>query len=286
MPRDVRFWRNVVIVSVAHIAIIIGLVRWNRAAARVSLQSIVWMSAGITDVAVKTGQEQMARMTEKRPENEKPPKTEELIEPSVTPVPSDLQLPSRTPSPTPVMTPSPKPSITPTPPKVTAKTPKPSKKKPIAASATPKPASKKKATPAEEEKKDGEDREEATRIVPANANAGNSSESGSSGSQGTSRAPEFSWYGKMLHDRFYGEWVQPKTSTAMGAKISAVARIRIEKDGRISNFAIVKPSGNVVVDESVAAVGKRVTHVDPLPAGLASTAHYEVNINFELNPEP
>ena len=89
----------------------------------------------------------------------------------------------------------------------------------------------------------------------------------------------------MLHDRFYSEWVQPKTSTAVGTKISALVRIRIEKDGRISSFTIVKPSGNIVVDESVAAVGERVKQVDPLPTGLGSGAHYEVTINFELSPE-
>jgi TonB family protein len=68
--------------------------------------------------------------------------------------------------------------------------------------------------------------------------------------------------------------------------MSALVRIRIERDGRISKFTLVRPSGNVVVDESVAAVAKRVTQVDPLPAGLAGGAYYEVNINFELNPEP
>lgn len=92
-------------------------------------------------------------------------------------------------------------------------------------------------------------------------------------------------YGKMLHDRFYSEWIQPTTSVAIGAKISALVRIRIEKDGRVSNFTIVRPSGNVVVDESVAAVAKRVTQVDPLPKSLGSGAYYEMNINFELNPE-
>jgi TonB family protein len=90
----------------------------------------------------------------------------------------------------------------------------------------------------------------------------------------------------MLHDRFHSEWIQPTTSVAVGAKMSALVRIRIERDGRISKFTLVRPSGNVVVDESVAAVAKRVTQVDPLPTGLAGGAYYEVNINFELNPEP
>ena len=108
---------------------------------------------------------------------------------------------------------------------------------------------------------------------------------GSTEASGTARSSEFSWYGKMLHDRFYSEWIQPTTSVVVGAKVSALVRIRIEKDGRISKFTLVRPSGNVVVDESVAAVAKRVTQVDPLPNGLGRGPFYEVNINFELNPE-
>ena len=62
-----------------------------------------------------------------------------------------------------------------------------------------------------------------------------------------------------------------------------LAKIRIEKDGRISDFKIVRPSGNVVVDESVQVVGKKVTRVDALPTGIGNGGHYDVNINFALN---
>jgi len=41
----------------------------------------------------------------------------------------------------------------------------------------------------------------------------------------------------------------------------------------------------VVVDESVEAIAKRVTQVDPLPSGLVKGAYYDVQINFELNAE-
>src|SRR5437879_13044068 len=83
----------------------------------------------------------------------------------------------------------------------------------------------------------------------------------------------------MLHDRFYREWEQPTTVVTSGAKLSALAKIRIEKDGRISDFKIVRSSGNVVVDESVEAVGKKVTQVDALPAGIGSGGHYDGNNN-------
>ena len=89
----------------------------------------------------------------------------------------------------------------------------------------------------------------------------------------------------MLHDRFHKAWEQPKSVVATGAKMSTIVKIRIEKDGRVSKFAVVKPSGNVVVDESVAAIAKRVTQVDPLPEGLAKGSYYEVKIDFELNAE-
>ena len=87
----------------------------------------------------------------------------------------------------------------------------------------------------------------------------------------------------MLHDRFYSEWVQPITAVETGVKFSVLVKLRIEQDGTVSKFDIVNSSGNVVVDESVQAIAKRVTQVDALPAGLGEDGHYDVNINFELN---
>ena len=58
-------------------------------------------------------------------------------------------------------------------------------------------------------------------------------------------------------------------------------RIRIQHDGRISDYSIAKSSGNSVVDDSVTAAAARVKQVDPLPSGLGDD-YYDVNINFEL----
>jgi len=90
----------------------------------------------------------------------------------------------------------------------------------------------------------------------------------------------------MLHDRFYSAWIQPTTTVASGTKISTLVKVRIEKDGHVSKFEIIKPSENVVVNESVAAIAKRVTEVDSPPTGLAQGDHYDVKINFELNTNP
>ena len=59
-------------------------------------------------------------------------------------------------------------------------------------------------------------------------------------------------------------------------------KIHIEKDGKIAGAEIVKSSGNPIMDESVLAAAKRVSKIDPLPAGLGTDGSYTVNINFEL----
>jgi TonB family protein len=111
--------------------------------------------------------------------------------------------------------------------------------------------------------------------------AGSTSKSGSAG--GGNNASEFAWYGNMLHDRFYRAWIQPTKNIAPGTKISTLVRVRIEKDGRVSKFEIISPSGNAVVNESVRVVAKQVTQVDAPPTGLMKGDHYDVKINFELN---
>jgi outer membrane biosynthesis protein TonB len=87
----------------------------------------------------------------------------------------------------------------------------------------------------------------------------------------------------MLHDRFYSAWIQPTTNIASGAEISMLVKVRIEKDSHVSKFEIIKPSGNVVVNESVRVVAKQVTQVDAPPTGLIKGDHYDVKINFDLN---
>jgi TonB family protein len=104
-------------------------------------------------------------------------------------------------------------------------------------------------------------------------------------SGGGNSASEFGWYGNMLHDRFYSAWIQPTTKVPSGEKIPTLVNVRIEKDGRVSKFEIARPSNNATVNESVAAVAKQVSQVDPPPTGLIKGDHYDVKINFELNTE-
>jgi len=109
--------------------------------------------------------------------------------------------------------------------------------------------------------------------------------SGAGRAGGAGSESQFGWYGSMLHDRFYSEWVQPTTIATVGTKNSVLAKLRIEKDGRVSSFEVVRPSGNNELDESVKALANRVSRVEPLPDGLGKGDHYDVKINFELNSE-
>ena len=172
MPRDARFWRNVTIIAVAHIAIVIALVRWNRETRRPNLQSIVWLSGGSAEVAGRNAPAP-AIATMPSPEADTPlAKPEEQHEaPVPTSARSDIQLPIATPSPVP--TPLPKPSMTPVPKasvRPTAKaTAKPTPKKPAEAKATPKPSPKKSTTPVEQKKANDEARRELVKVAPVNA---------------------------------------------------------------------------------------------------------------------
>jgi len=86
----------------------------------------------------------------------------------------------------------------------------------------------------------------------------------------------------LIHDRFFSQWEQPTSIYHMGG-FSTTVQIRIEKDGSISDFKIIKSSGNFVMDDSVRQAGARVSRIDPLPAGLGSNGAFVINVNFELD---
>jgi outer membrane biosynthesis protein TonB len=289
-----RFWRNVVLIALAHVALIAGLIRWTLAArASSNSEGIVWLGSA-DDLAAGEPENQQkpsaARTTP--PVEPKPAKDDEAQEekPLVTTAKSEIELPSPTPKLTATATPPPKPTATATSkPKVTPKpAPKPTPKKTLVAKASPKPSAKTKSSPAKSNEKSPKN-EKTILAKTGTASQSGSGKTGSTGKGGSagggSSASEFGWYGHMLHDRFFSAWIQPTTNVPSGSKISTLVKVRIEKDGRVSKFEIVKPSENVVVNESVGAIGKRISEVDPPPAGLATGDHYDVKINFELSTD-
>ncbi len=290
--RDIRFWRNVVLIALAHVALIVGLIRWSVAArASTNAESIVWLGSA-EDLAAgqPENEEAPSAQREAHPIQPKPLKDDQAEEEKrlVTAAQSEIELPSPTPKPTPKPTSTPKPSTTPTPkPKATPKIiPKPPPKKILLAKASPKPLPKTKPSSTKSSEKSQKNEKSLTAKTGAASQSGSGKTTAKGGSAGGGRsASEFGWYGNMLHDRFYSAWIQPTTSVPSGSKISTLVKVRIEKDGRVSKFEIIKLSENVVVNESVEAIAKRVTEVDAPPDGLSNGEHYDVKINFELNTE-
>jgi TonB family protein len=279
MPRNSSFWRNVAIIGVAHVVVLTGLLRWNATAKKPLSTDIVWMEGGAV-----AGAPSAASFAQDAAETPTPAPTEEPTVPPMedpltmrTPPPDDAELDTPTPKPTATAQPTSTPKTSPKP------TAKPTPKKAVIAKAAPKPnAAPKKFADAKKVSVKPVQRKtsDSTQTTASDSSGGSGGRS-----DGPGGASQFGWYGKMLHNRFFSEWIQPKGLTKSGAKISAQVRVRIEKDGRVSDFNIVRSSGNVVIDESLNAVAKRVTQVDPLPAGLADAGHYDVNINFELNAD-
>jgi TonB family protein len=282
-----RFWRNVVLIALAHVALIAGLIRWSVAAkASSSPESIVWLG-GAGDLSTDESEKHESQSL-KQPPTETESSASERDEvadekPVATTAKSEIELPTATATPAkPSATPALRAKITPKP------IAKPTPKKTLVAKDSPKSPTKPKPSPTKANAK-SEKKDKITLAKKDSASRSGSAQSESTGKTGSAggggSASEFGWYGNMLHDRFYSAWIQPTTNVPSGTKISALVNVRIEKDGRVSKFEIAKPSENATVNESVAAVAKQISQVDPPPTGLIKGDHYDVKINFELNTE-
>jgi len=292
-----RFWRNLTLIALAHVALIAVLIRWSLAARSApDPESLVWLS-GAEDLAAEKSESRAAPPTKiSTPSVESEPlrlQEKGQEQPPLTQAKSEIELPKPTPMETPKAFGVPKATAKP---KATSKptpkpTPKSTPKKTVLAKATKSSARPKSSPPkstrdetdaSNEKKKSAKTISAKTKSSSDNASekTGSAAKGGHAG--GGSSASEFGWYGNMLHDRFYSAWIQPTTTVASGAKISTLVKVRIEKDGRVSKFEIIRPSENVIVNESVAAIAKRVTEVDPPPVGLGNGNHYDIEINFEL----
>ena len=283
MRRTARFWRNVTLIALVHLGALIALLRWAGSSKIASAQEITWLNTGGEPTATAN----VAKTEETpTPEPERKSSSPEENQPASTPAKSEIQLPAvstphPTASPSAVPKPPPKPSPKPSPRKKASPNPSatPEKKKSHAETTpTKKKEPAKKTTDKKDKTASPKSEKESNEKTAGTGKGSLSLKTGA-----TASTANASWYGNMLHDRFYREWEQPTTVVAGRAKLAALAKIRIEKDGRISDFKIVRSSGNVVVDESVETVGKKVTRVDALPAGIGSGGHYDVNINFALN---
>jgi TonB family protein len=282
-----RFWRNVVLIALAHVALIAGLIRWSVAArASSNPESVVWLG-GAGDLSADESEKHESPSPKQPPIDSESSGSEQDEaadeKPVVTTAKSEIEIPTATATPAkPSATPALRAKITPKP--IAKSTPK----KTLVAKDSPKSATKPKPSPTKANAK-SEKKDKITLAKKDSASRSGSVQSGSTGKTGSAggggSASEFGWYGNMLHDRFYSAWIQPTTNVPSGTKISALVNVRIEKDGRVSKFEIAKPSENATVNESVASVAKQISQVDPPPTGLIKGDHYDVKINFELNTE-
>src|SRR5438552_18384252 len=115
MSKDARFWRNVILIALAHIALLAGLIRWSLHSKRPSnAQSIVWIrgaeNGGETKRAAPTPVKVLAARAEPTPLKSDDPHDEK---PALTAAKSEVQSP--TPKPAATSTPTHKPTATPPP---------------------------------------------------------------------------------------------------------------------------------------------------------------------------
>ncbi len=298
--QESAFRRNFFVVAAIHLGALVAIWFFTHGQPSAPRQDVTWLDGGALSALAKA-EPQQSQLEEKEaptpaPEPEETPASGP---PKEAAPPSEIALPSTTPKPTPeetpTPTPTPKPSPKPTPKATPKSTPKPSPKPTAKASpkksTSPKPKSSAspktaKHSAEDDEKKgtflatkDGDESKQGTAVGTGGGNRGGAGHAG-----GGDKESDFGWYYSMIHDRFYSRWEQPTSIISSDQKFVATVKIRIEKDGRISNVSLANSSGNVVMDESVMAAAHRVTQIDPLPAGLGGDS-YEVKINFELSQQ-
>ena len=286
-----RFWVNVVLIALAHIVLIAGLIRWSVAAkASSNPESIVWLG-GAGDLSADESENQESpppKQPSTATESSRLEQDEAVDEkPVVTTAKSEIELPSATPKPTPTASPA-KPSATPAPrPKVTPKPiAKPTPKETLVAKPSPKPAANPKPRL---QRKRTRSRRKKTKLLSQKGIPRLRRKQAKRIEQAKLAAeavlPNLAGMATCCMTVFTVPGSSPPRRSLRAPKISTLVNVRIEKDGRVSKFEIAKPSGNATVNESVAAVAKQISQVDPPPTGLIKGDHYDVKINFELNTE-
>lgn len=267
MTANARFWRNVGVIALAHVAAFVAFVRWSARPVDGAAPAVVWMNVAQSDASAASAQKRSSAA----PEPSVAPEEREDENDAPVASRSEIELPSATPRPRATVIaqrPIAKPATAVV--KKAEPLPRPATRKTIA-NTTLKPQRRKPEPLSDADDHDSDD--------------DSTSGGGAARSGGGAGAANGSWYSSMLHDRFHSAWEQPTSVVGTKTRMSVLVKLRIQKDGRVADFKIVRPSGNVVLDESVAAVAGKVTRVDPLPGGVGNGEFYDVKINFELNAE-
>lgn len=301
------FRKNFLRVLVAHVVLI--LIAWG--GGRLFFKSrapepITWLDGG-----GETGSAPVLALPESG--DTSPPSTPakpgaEILPPLPEPpdplhVPKDFEDLAMLPKPTPTPTPKPKPTATPPPkPKQTTPTPTPSTKPKPKPTATPKTSATgnpktpknvaKLATPRPGTKVVAP---KITDAVAKTQSAGTGKGDGPSGSgdsanAGTKGGPGAAGgsnsvllgYFKKVESQFHREWEQPLTVVRSGRDVEAHVRLRAAADGTVESLKLVKPTGNLEVDQSIEQALQRVTKLERPPAELLKNGVLDELVAFIL----
>ena len=102
---------------------------------------------------------------------------------------------------------------------------------------------------------------------------------GGGGGGGGSDSP-LAWYYAMVKQIMYEAWQQPSGLANAGNPIATVT-IRVKRDGTISDWQLMRPSGNALMDESVKRAVQSVKRLKPLPPQFIGPSQ-DITIQFEL----
>jgi TonB family protein len=89
-------------------------------------------------------------------------------------------------------------------------------------------------------------------------------------------------YSRVMHSRFYEAWTPPRTIAAPAGRFTALVDVQIDRHGRVVSFNIVRASGIEEIDQSIAAVGRKVTRLAPPPLTSAELP-FDLKIYFDLD---
>ena len=201
-----RFWRNVTLIALAHVALIAGLIRWSLAARSApDTEALVWLSGAEDLAAERSGPSSAPPEKIPAPPVEsgplKPDETEQE-RPSLAQAKSEIDLP--TPRPTPIATPVPK-KITsaartePTPKSAPRPTPKKTvlvkaSKPPTHAKSSLRKSNEEQTDSSKQEKKSAKTVTAKTKSSADNASGKTGSAGKAGGTSGGSSASEFGWW--------------------------------------------------------------------------------------------
>jgi TonB family protein len=102
---------------------------------------------------------------------------------------------------------------------------------------------------------------------------------GSGTGSGGSDSP-VAWYYAMVKQIMYEAWQQPSGLANAGNPVATVT-IRVKRDGTISDWQMMRPSGNTLMDDSVKRAVQAVKRLKPLPPQFIGPAQ-DITIQFEL----